>query len=352
MAANRLSPTAKRIIMVGVVLGALIVIYSLRSILPPFAIAIVVAYVLNPAVEAAMRITRRSRTTIVVLLYLALVILLVATMLLIIPTLIRQVQAINIDLEAISAQIRHLLTTYQSIEIGGVVIDLQALSGEIRSAIQSSVSFLASRTGVIVVSILSGLVWGILVLFVSFYLLKDAPRMQEFMHNTMPETYRSDFRRILGEINDVLNSYLRGQVVLGVVIGVVTGVCLAILGVRNALLLGILAGVLEVIPNIGPVIASIPAIASALFQGSTYLPIEKPWFALLVTGLYLVIQQVENNVLVPRIIGGSVKLHPVVVIFGALAGASVAGVLGVLLAIPVITIARIFTVYVYQKLSE
>jgi predicted PurR-regulated permease PerM len=343
MLQKRLSPTTKRLIVTGGIIGALIVLYTLRTILPPFLIALVVAYVLNPLVEVLVRITRRSRTAMVAIIYLALAIGLTLSVILVPPALVRQVQAINIDLEAIAGQVRQFLNEYQHIEFVGFTLDLQALSGEIKSAVQTSASFLAARTGGMVISILSGLAWGILILLVSFYLLKDAPKAMRYIHDALPESYQADFLRLTGEINAVLNSYLRGQL---------TGLLLAILGVRNALLLGVLAGVLEVIPNIGPIMAAIPAIASAFFRGSTIWPIETHWFALVVTGLYVVIQQVENNVLVPRIIGSSVQLHPVVIIFGVLAGASVAGILGALLAIPTITIARILAGYVYQKLSE
>jgi predicted PurR-regulated permease PerM len=90
----------------------------------------------------------------------------------------------------------------------------------------------------------------------------------------------------------------------------------------------------------------------AYFQGSTHLPIANSWFALLVLGLYVMIQQVENNFLAPRIIGGSVKIHPLVVLVGAIGGYAVAGILGAFLAAPVIGTSRILGEYVYRKLVE
>jgi predicted PurR-regulated permease PerM len=125
-----------------------------------------------------------------------------------------------------------------------------------------------------------------------------------------------------------------------------------VVGVRNALILGIIAGVLEIIPNIGPAVAAIPAVLIAYFQGSTYLPLSNGWFALLVIGLYVVIQQLENNILVPRIIGRSLNLHPLVVIIGAIAGASLAGVLGIFLAAPILASLRILGEYFHCKLLD
>ncbi|MGQ9518417.1 MAG: AI-2E family transporter, partial [Anaerolineae bacterium] len=117
-------------------------------------------------------------------------------------------------------------------------------------------------------------------------------------------------------------------------------------------ILGLLAGVLEVIPNFGPVLAAVPAILLALFQGSRFIPVGNAWFALVIAGAYVLIQQIENNYLVPRIIGRSVKLHPVVVLVGAVAGAYLGGILGVFLAAPVIASARVLGRYLYHKVLD
>jgi predicted PurR-regulated permease PerM len=117
----------------------------------------------------------------------------------------------------------------------------------------------------------------------------------------------------------------------------------------------VIAGVLEFIPNIGPILATIPALLVALFQsdaswlGSLVGPF---WFAIIVVLLYAVIQRVENVVLVPRIIGRSLNLHPLFVFVGALVGASVAGVFGILLAAPLLASAKLILFYIYRKLSD
>jgi predicted PurR-regulated permease PerM len=109
---------------------------------------------------------------------------------------------------------------------------------------------------------------------------------------------------------------------------------------------------LEVVPTIGPLIALIPAVAVAYFQGSAHLPIANGWFALLVIGLYALIQQVENNFLAPRIIGGSVKIHPLVVLVGAIGGYAIGGIVGAFLAAPVIGTLKVLGEYLYRKLTE
>jgi predicted PurR-regulated permease PerM len=218
--------------------------------------------------------------------------------------------------------------------------------------LQNIVSPIASRTVSFLIDLASGFAWLIFILIVSFYLLKDTGRLVRSLENLVPVDYREEVHRLLREITIIWNAFLRSQLVLCAVVGTVVGVALAIVGVRNALILAIIAGILEIIPNIGPTIAAIPAILIAYFQGSAHLPLSNGWFAILVIGLYVVIQQLENNFLVPRIIGRSLNLHPLVVIIGVIAGASLAGILGIFLAAPILASLRIVGNYVYRKLLD
>ena len=218
--------------------------------------------------------------------------------------------------------------------------------------LQSIVSPLASQTVSFLIGLASGVAWLIFVLIVSFYLLKDQGRFGRSINKLVPDDYRYEVRRLGEEVNVIWSAFFRSQLVLCAVVGTLVGVTMRVVGVRNALILGIIAGVLEIIPNIGPAIAAIPAVLIAYFQGSTYLLLSNGWFALLVIGLYVVIQQLENNILVPRIIGRSLNLHPLVVIVGALAGANLAGILGMFLAAPILASLRIVGNYVHSKLLD
>jgi phosphoglycolate phosphatase len=116
--------------------------------------------------------------------------------------------------------------------------------------------------------------------------------------------------------------------------------------------LGIVAGLLELIPSLGPILSSVPAILLALFQGSSYINMSNLSIAILVAIIYWMIQSLENNLLVPRIIGASLNLHPLIVIIGVLAGATLGNILGVLLAAPVLASLRDIIYYVYCKLAD
>jgi hypothetical protein len=136
------------------------------------------------------------------------------------------------------------------------------------------------------------------------------------------------------------------------VVGAMTTIGLAALGMPGALYLGIIAGLLEIIPNIGPVIAVVPAVVVALIQGSLYLPISHLAFAGLIILFYILVQQVEDKLIVPRVLGAALELSPLIVMTGIVVGVSVAGILGALLATPVIATGREVLHYLYCKLQD
>jgi len=164
--------------------------------------------------------------------------------------------------------------------------------------------------------------------------------------------YQADAERLAKETGLIWSAYLRGQVVLGLIIFVVVWLGLTILGVRNALALGLLSGLLEFVPTIGPIIGTGVAMIVAFFQPSNPWGIANWQFALLVLGLMIIIQQIENNILVPRIVGGALDLHPIIVIVGVFMGASLAGVLGAILAAPVLATLKLLITYSWRKLFD
>jgi predicted PurR-regulated permease PerM len=161
--------------------------------------------------------------------------------------------------------------------------------------------------------------------------------------------YRTEVAYMFERLTVIWDSFFRGQITLMVIMGTAVWLGLTILGLPGAFALGIIAGLLEIIPNLGPFFAAIPAVIVALLQGSDHFAINNFVFALIIIGFYVLIQFIENSILVPRIMGVSVKLHPVVVILGVLVGASVWGILGALLAAPVIATGREILRYLYYR---
>ncbi|MBM4464607.1 MAG: AI-2E family transporter [Chloroflexi bacterium] len=326
------------------------IVYRFSQIITPLAIAVILAYVLNPSVRFLTTRTKLPRTLAVLSIYLTLVVILSLVLVALVPSLIQQVKGINVSFQDIVEDISRFFE--QPLFVFGFYVDLKDVYKEVTGTLQNVISPLVSRTVSLLIGLASGFAWLIFVLIVSFYLLKDLDKLGRSFGDLVPADYREEVHWLARQINVVWSAFLRSQLVLCAVVGTLVGVTMQVVGVRNALILGIMAGVLEIIPNVGPTVAAIPAVLIAYFQGSTHLPISNDWFAILVIGLYVVIQQVENNFLVPRIIGHSLNLHPLVVIIGAIAGASLAGMLGIFLAAPILASLRVVGNYVYCKLLD
>jgi predicted PurR-regulated permease PerM len=194
-----------------------------------------------------------------------------------------------------------------------------------------------------------------MVLFLSFYLVKDHEIIFDSLVRLTPRSYQEDLIQLSEGISTTWNAFLRGQLVLCVVVGMIIFVIALVIGLPNAITLALIAGLMELIPTFGPILAAIPAVVIAAIQsdaswlGSLMSPF---WFAMLVLIIYGVVYQLENYYLVPRIIGHHLKLHPLAVLLGVLGGASVAGILGILLAAPVLASIRLIWMYIYCKLTD
>ena len=347
---RRWSDSTKWLVILGSLTVFAWILYRFSRIISPLAIAFILAYVLNPLVRFVTTKTKLSRTWAVVSVYLALIVILGLVLGFFVPNLIQQVRNINVDFRNIVDGISRFFE--RPLFFFGFYIDLLEVYKEVSGALENMISPLASRTVSFLIDLASGFAWFIFVLIVSFYLLKDSDKFISSFEDLLPIEYREEVRQLVEEINAIWSSFFRSQLVLCGVVGALVGVLLAAVGVRNALILGILAGVLEIIPNIGPTIAAVPAVLIAYFQGSNHLPLSNGWFALLVIGIYVLIQQLENNFLVPRIIGRSLNLHPLVVIIGVIAGASLAGILGMFVAAPFLATLRVIGRYIYNKLLD
>jgi predicted PurR-regulated permease PerM/phosphoglycolate phosphatase-like HAD superfamily hydrolase len=342
------SRTTKRLVVVGLVIILLLLLYIFRALLPPVAIALVLAYLLKPLADQVERRAKLPRALAVILVFLALLLIISIIPIWVVPFAVDRITLLNLDIQQLGDDLIRFLS--QPVFILGYSLSLQDLVGDLRGALQDLLQPFATQTVSLLFNVASSLLWVVSVLIISFYLVKDAERLRSFLDRISPPGYTEELRRLREEINRVWKAFFRGQVVLGIVIGVVVWIAMTAVGLPNAGLMGLVAGLLEVIPTFGPVLATIPSLLIAFFLGSTYLPLSNFWFTILVLGIYLLIQQAENAYLVPRIMGRRLMLHPIVIFIGVLAGGLLFGVLGVFLAAPVIGTVRVLLRYVYAKL--
>jgi len=175
--------------------------------------------------------------------------------------------------------------------------------------------------------ILTALGWAVTTLFLSFYLLADGKRMQGTVYALVPRDYHMRLARILQNLEAIVGGYMRGQLITSVAVGLFTYVLLVICGVPNALSLALFAAVVDVIPFIGALLATAPAVLVALSQG---LPT-----GLVVLVALFIYQEIENRILIPKVYGHALRLAPVTVVLALLAGGLLLGVIGALLALPI-----------------
>ncbi|MFN8458575.1 MAG: AI-2E family transporter [Anaerolineae bacterium] len=315
----------------------------------------------------------------VLLAYLLLILLILLSPLLFLPPIIEGYNAIagidyQIALNRTVTWLNDTLVELNSVQphFFGVAIDLSRVTAPALQALQNagstpftlppaetlfnSFSSAATITFDVATSVagtvFSGALGIIFTFFYAVYMSLDSHKIGPWFLGLMPEPHRPEVSRLLIRLRRMWRAYFRGQLNLMFIIAVLIWIGGTALGLPGAFALAIIAGVMEIIPGLGPFLAAVPAVLVALIQGSTYLDVSHITFALIIVGFYWAVQQIENNFVVPRVLGGAVELHPLVVMVGVVIGASVGGILGALLAAPIIASAREIIRYLYAKILD
>lgn len=176
--------------------------------------------------------------------------------------------------------------------------------------------------------VFGGLAMVVTVIFLAFYMLLEGPRVKTGFLALFPRAQRDSVADVLEQIGAKFGGWIRGQLLLGLIIGTAAAAGMAAIDMPFVLLLGIIAGLTELIPMVGPILGAIPAVFLALFQ-------PPPWKVLIVIGWYAFIQQMESNFIVPRVMRMSVGLSPLLTIIALVVGARLLGIAGALLAVPI-----------------
>jgi len=352
---RRWSATTKRTVVVILFVLLALVVYNFRVIIPPLVIAFLLAFILDPVVDFMTQRLHLPRGMATALVFLILIVGMVGVMavpLPFIPDIQKALTALPDTITNIVNTISESLT--EPIVVLGYPLDLTPFYEDLNRTLRSFASSVAEGTVSVAFGVASGAFWMIFILMAAFYMVKDADRLIEQIDNLPPAAYRDDFVRLRNEITDVWNAFLRGFLLLGLAMTVITSlVCISIgFPFPVAIALGVLAGLMEFVPSIGPFIAGIPAVLLAWFWDISFRGLSGIWLAVLVAGLYVVIQQIEGNILLPRILGRSLNLHPLLVLIAIVVGGSLAGILGMLLAAPVLATIRILAHYILCRLYD
>jgi predicted PurR-regulated permease PerM len=341
-------PSRRAALVIGGAILLFAVLYLGRSALAPFAVGLVLAFLLDIPVERMARVGM-PRWLAVLVVYAVVVVVVIEALLITLRPLGGEVATFIREFPTFTAQVAdmyaHLdLPPALRHAVDGWLADLgEGVGGLDPAALIPVVGGIAGIVGSIVGYVIIP-VW-------VFYLIKDRPALAAAAERSMPEPWRADTRAIAYLVLRVFGQWIRGQLFLGLTVGVATFFGLLLLSStvdpvfgRFAILLSIVAGILELLPIIGPIIAAIPAVLLALTGGLDA--------AIAAVVLYTVIQQIENNVLVPKIQGDAVELHPSAVMLALVVGGAIGGLLGAILALPITAAARDVFRYLFHRVDD
>ncbi len=343
------APTLRVAMLLGATSIVATVLYLGRDALGPFILGLFLVYLLDPLVTLLGRRVRLPRWLAIALLYVGVVLLVIVVIRVTVPPLVEQITLL----------VQQLPDLLQSWIVGleRAIADLELLPTDVRNElIRVLEEYSASLTGTggasnawlqdlfawllqfdiagpVARAVSAFFAYLVIPIFV-FYLLKDRPALVAAVHGALPAEWRPDIRAISTIVDRVFARWLRGQLLLGLVVGLATFVgleAIAMLGIAPvfadfAILLAIIAGVLELVPIIGPIISAVPIVLIGATDG-----VQGALAGLLVA---FAVQQIENNFLVPKIQGDATDLHPSIVIAGIVIGGAIGGILGAILALP------------------
>jgi len=328
------------IIRVIVVLAVVGLVYLIRDALALLFVAIIFSAAVDPWVDWLQKY-KFPRAASILMIYIILLAIFSLVIVLMIPPITEQ----------IGQMVSNFPGYYEKISIGvhslqdKVISDNSQLANDsIVGALENLSNSLAQTTKsifVTITSIFGGLFSLLIVLVITFYITVEEDALKKFIKIITKPKYRSYVMNLIERMQLKIGLWLRGQLLLSVVVGVLTYIGLSILGVKYALLLAIVAGLFEIIPYLGPWLAAIPAVIVTFSDSFTKV--------ILVAVLYLIIQQLENNLIVPKLMHKMVGLNPIVVIMAILIGIKLGGVVGGLVGVPV---AAAISVYLDDLFKE
>jgi len=310
---------------------------QLSGVLLTFLMAAILAYILNPVVRRLEQL-RVPRALAVVGVFAVLLLAVAAALLVLIIPAIGQVQTVIEDPRALIERANAVVGRVQEVPYVGqriAQIDERAVTQLVQSNAPSAGQALRAATGFIggIFGVFGTVLNLLLMLIISIYLLLDRERLTRATLQAIPETVRDHAVELFHAVEQTLIRYLKGQFALCAIMGVIGwAIAFFVIG-RYSLVLGMWVGLTEIIPVLGAFLGAVPAVLVALIvPGGGIIK------ALIVAGLFLVAQQLEGNILVPRIQGGSVGVHPLWVLFATLAGTALYGIVGAIFAVPSVAI--------------
>ncbi|MGE5559856.1 MAG: AI-2E family transporter [Chloroflexota bacterium] len=319
-------------------------LYRVRTALTPFVLAVILAYLLAPAVDFLGR-RRLSRLVAIIVVYLLLFVAIGSFFVYLIPSLVGELERLAQNLPLYTAQVRGLVEYYQLRYRHAVLPEpVRQVIDESVASVGSSLLGLVRRIVAGILSFAPQLVNVVLAPVLAFYFLLDWNAIGGRLMAALPARRRPAILAATADMDRMLGGYVRSEIIVAALVGGLSGLAMLILGLRFAVVFGVISAIGELVPYFGPFLAALPPVALALLRS--------PALAVKVAIAYVIIQQIEGNIIAPKIVGDHVGLHPLVVIFALLAGGSLAGVPGMLLAVPAAGVLKILGSHIARHWME
>ena len=326
----------------AIVLGG-IVLYLIRDVIGAFVLGTLLAFLIGPFVDR-LESLNIPRPIGILLLFALVTAIIVGLVGLVVPLLVSELGGLQAQAPGMAGAAQARLNELEGhpLQVLGFRIDLTGTTKVLTTHFND---FLLGQFGNAVsfgITALTTAFQIVLMLIVAFLVTLDSHRISRAIRSVVPTDYRSEFDSIWSDIKSMLYAYMRGQLVIAAMIGVGSGIAVQLIGLPYALALGLLAAITSLVPYLGPFLGAVPAVLIGLA--------ESPQKALLVAVAYLAVSNVILNFVFPKVMGDAVRLPPILVITAFLAGFSLAGILGMFIAIPVAATLRILYDHIHPRL--
>ena len=340
-----------------VIIGALLV--KFQFIISPLLIALVFAYLFHPIADFLQRRLHFSWNAAVGVIYIFIIILLLGLLTLGGVGLVQQVQSLVIILQDAIKTLPELIASisgkvYQfgPFKLDFSALDLRDLSSQVLGMVQPLLSRTGTLLGTVAGSAANFLGWTLFVILVSYFVLAESGGLRNRIITVDVPGYAEDLARLSRELGRVWNAFLRGQIIIFFLTVIVYAVVLSVLGVHYALSLAFLAGLARFVPYVGPAINWVVLVLVSYFQIYKLFGLSPFNYTLLVLIIALVIDQIFDNIVSPRILSDALKVHPAAVLVAAIVAANLFGILGVVVAAPILATATLLWKYTMRKMLD
>lgn len=354
------NPTFKMVI--GLVLTGLLlaILINFRSIIGPLILAFILIYLLHPLAAFLNTHSRLSWRASVNIIYFSLLIIVIGSFTLTGLAAVQQITSLIKVIEGFVNNLPNLLQNLSGkiISIGPYQIDLtqftdlSTLATQLINTLQIVISRAGTLAGSLATATLSTIAWFSFVMIISYFVLADAGKVPNVLDYINIPGYSTDIQKMTAALGRIWNAFLRGQLTIVILVILSYMLLLSILGIRYAIALAILAGLARFVPYIGAYVYYVILALVTLFQGGNYFNLTPIYYTLLCIVLSVIVDQTYDNLVSPRIMGRSLGVHPAAVLVVALIAANLIGLIGLILAAPVLASAMLIGRYIIRKMLD